>query len=465
MNRRVLGRVNNHNLIQGSYMCNLYNAADSDDDSLCDGEERFIGSYPNNADSDGDFISDTVEYVGGYRGVELIDYGVNPLRKTKLIELDYLNYHSDEPYISDYTKVAEEAITKVVEAFANAPVDNPDGSTGIDLFIDQDNVIDPMKYAFYQPRVTAYDPSYKVYEPYWYLHREQIGEDDWKQPVYNIYYPGDLDPRWTVFDRMKADHFNPAREKFFHYAISASRVYHVDEGVLEVVLGLSRGIPSSQFTISNSSSTNYEMSAMLLMHEFGHNLGLGHGGNDNVNFKANYFSIMNYNYGYLHGLSVEGVDKILDYSRLQIAGVSENNLNETSAFSPDPEGPNTERELAKYGVAYTKSQKPAASGWLSGNASSYLDFNRNGNRTDVGISADLNADGTSSTRHPASQNDWDNLYYGGSPDTLGDVFLGTKQRPTGYSVIPDLVEGCIPIKQSSEENKPTELEDALNPEM
>lgn len=33
-----------------------------------------------------------------------------------------------------------------------------------------------------------------------------------------------------------------------------------------------------------------------MMHEFGHNLGLRHGGNENKNYKPNYVSIMNYMY-------------------------------------------------------------------------------------------------------------------------------------------------------------------------
>lgn len=39
---------------------------------------------------------------------------------------------------------------------------------------------------------------------------------------------------------------------------------------------------------------NYQ--ASTLMHEWGHNLGLLHGGGDNDNYKPNYLSIMNYHY-------------------------------------------------------------------------------------------------------------------------------------------------------------------------
>jgi predicted Zn-dependent protease len=39
-----------------------------------------------------------------------------------------------------------------------------------------------------------------------------------------------------------------------------------------------------------------QQQAGTLMHEFGHNLGLRHGGNENTNRKPNYISIMSYNY-------------------------------------------------------------------------------------------------------------------------------------------------------------------------
>ena len=47
--------------------------------------------------------------------------------------------------------------------------------------------------------------------------------------------------------------------------------------------------------------------ASTVMHEFGHNLGLRHGGDENTNYKVNYFSIMNYLYQ-LNGLPTVGTD-------------------------------------------------------------------------------------------------------------------------------------------------------------
>ncbi|GAA5218069.1 PKD domain-containing protein [Corallincola platygyrae] len=51
---------------------------------------------------------------------------------------------------------------------------------------------------------------------------------------------------------------------------------------------------------------NYQ--AGTVMHEFGHNLGLLHGGHDNVNYKSNYLSVMNYLHQ-LDGLPTIGVEE------------------------------------------------------------------------------------------------------------------------------------------------------------
>lgn len=53
------------------------------------------------------------------------------------------------------------------------------------------------------------------------------------------------------------------------------------------------------------------------MHEIGHTLGLRHGGFDDVNYKPNYPSIMNYGHLMEGGLKVGGKENAIDYSRLE----------------------------------------------------------------------------------------------------------------------------------------------------
>ncbi len=66
------------------------------------------------------------------------------------------------------------------------------------------------------------------------------------------------------------------------------------------------------------------------MHELGHNLGLGHGGGDEVMNKPNYLSVMNYAFqtsGLIYDNKETGT---FDYSRSdQIPELDEAHLNET----------------------------------------------------------------------------------------------------------------------------------------
>jgi hypothetical protein len=60
------------------------------------------------------------------------------------------------------------------------------------------------------------------------------------------------------------------------------------------------------------------------MHELGHNLGLDHGGNKNVNFKPNYPSVMNYLFQFTQNVPT----RPLDYSTGDRRDLDENNLDE-----------------------------------------------------------------------------------------------------------------------------------------
>ena len=63
-----------------------------------------------------------------------------------------------------------------------------------------------------------------------------------------------------------------------------------------VTIGFSK--ESQYYSTSSADNLNYLVNsqASTLMHELGHNLGLQHGGDVDVNYKPNYFSIMNYMY-------------------------------------------------------------------------------------------------------------------------------------------------------------------------
>jgi hypothetical protein len=107
---------------------------------------------------------------------------------------------------------------------------------------------------------------------------------------------------WTVFDVLKQRHFESARLPVFHYVISADEI-----GVAPLNYGgISRGIGASDFIVSLGGfggSPPQVAQAGTFMHELGRNLGLRHGGRDDVNYKPNYLSVMNYSFG-LAGLKI-----------------------------------------------------------------------------------------------------------------------------------------------------------------
>ncbi|WP_343073312.1 hypothetical protein [Pyxidicoccus fallax] len=366
--------------VQTVYLCAL-SAPDTDGDGICNAAESRYGTSATNSDTDGDSISDFAELYG-YGGVDLRYYGANPLKKDIFVELDY--YPNLRPI--------QAALDRVTAAFAAAPVSNPNGSTGIALHL----VLD-----------------------------QQIAAADADM---------NLSPAWTDFDVIKAKYFLARRARFFHYGLIANQY---DSGGSS---GLSRGIPAHDFmvTMGNWSTPGgtEQQQAGTIMHELGHNIGLMHGGNENMNYKANYISIMSYNYQ-LNGLRVNGVNGVLDYSRLRVASASEASVSETAAFAPL--APTTEAILATYGVRIGGVLR-------SGNASANLDFNGNGVIQAGFIAQDLNNDGDSSDFINSSQNDWLALVYDGA-GTIGDPFLGATEslmkRARPFQVEPENAEPCI----------------------
>ncbi len=365
--------------VQTVYLCGLF-APDADTDGICDAAESQYGTSATSSDTDGDSISDFAELYGS-GGVDLRYYGADPKKKDVFVELDY--YPGLQPM--------QAALDRVTAAFASAPVSNPDGSTGIALHL------------VLSQQVAAADVDL------------------------------DLNPAWTDFDVIKAKYFPARRAPFFHYALIANQY---DSGGSS---GLSRGIPGHDFmvTMGNWSTPGgtEQQQAGTIMHELGHNIGLRHGGNENMNYKANYLSLMSYAYQ-LRGLRVDGTDGVLDYSRVRVASASESSLSEISAFAPA--GTTTEADLARYGVRIGTTLR-------TGTASGNLDFNGNGVIQASLIAQDLNNDGDTLDLISASQNDWTALVYDGA-GTIGDAGLGATaslKRAEPFFVVPEKTEPCI----------------------
>src|SRR5205823_6753560 len=105
------------------------------------------------------------------------------------------------------------------------------------------------------------------------------------------------------FDPVKAAHFGAPAERSSPNALNilgARRlIYHY------CIFGYSHGLTSSggsgempgndfMVTLGRWIAPAPEDQAGAFMHELGHNLGLHHGGGDDINYKPNYHSVMNY---------------------------------------------------------------------------------------------------------------------------------------------------------------------------
>lgn len=67
----------------------------------------------------------------------------------------------------------------------------------------------------------------------------------------------------------------------------------------------------------------------MFLHEFGHNLNLRHGGNENRNYKPQYQSVMNYMYS-LPGLAKNDGSLVFDYSGKKLNDLDEASLVESA---------------------------------------------------------------------------------------------------------------------------------------
>lgn len=326
------------------------------------------------ADNDGDGLCNDWELYG-HNGVDLPAMGADPNHIDIFVEIDYMVDpgfcvggvcvfgHSHKP--------KPEAIAKVVQAFKDAPVSNPDGIHGINLHVD------------FGPE-TPMKPDGAT----------------WGSLSRSNALPHDNDLSWTEFYALKNTNFDAARRQIFHYAIFAhyldgarctSGQAPMPGGDLIVSLGGWGSMIAPEACLSGLAPDavgTVDQQAGTFMHELGHNLGLNHGGSDGVNYKPNYLSVMSYAFQ-TRGLIYSGQEGTFDYSRSDtIPLLEESHLNEAV-------GLNGGSSTASYGTRWFCGASDGEGKWTNA-ANSPIDWNCNGNANQTNVQADINRSGSSS---------------------------------------------------------------------
>ncbi|HEV2120368.1 MAG TPA: right-handed parallel beta-helix repeat-containing protein [Candidatus Bathyarchaeia archaeon] len=253
--------------------------------------EITIQPSPAKLDTPGDGIPDFVAL-----SPEMQALGVDPCRKTVLVQLDYM-----QPAQGLYTfKPLQQALDIVTNAFDSAPTPAaascpyqgfPLKSTGIKLIFDVRNAI---------PEQDALS----------FTHSEPMS-----------------------FDTVKATYFDANRAHYFHYGLFINQT---SPGDTESGVGETFG---SNFIVSLGLWTNKVGSvneqAGTLMHELGHNLGLMHGGTDEVNRKPNYLSVMSYEHQVVGIITKTPTGNVtrFDYSSQALPTLNETSLNDWTVLS------------------------------------------------------------------------------------------------------------------------------------
>ncbi len=309
---------------------------------------------PTGTDSDGDGLLDSWETGGldadgdGTIDVDLPAMGADPQRADLFLEIDFGNGAT----------LTRPDIQAMKAAFAAAPYANPDGSTGINLWVDTGNLVDVSAQEHGvvdcgngldddgDGLTDGSDPDCVINNIRTaYLDGSQEGAGDCAngtdddgdtlidgadpscQVGDNLGGGGDaiagltacnLD---TAFYTAKAANFDPLRAKVFRYAISS-------------VLPAACPGTGGQGEIGGNDFIDFNQDGGTLLHELGHTLELRHGGNVNTNCKPNYVSGMNYDQQF--GIGRVGGGIIVDYAPPRRAlngstrGVVPGPLNESS---------------------------------------------------------------------------------------------------------------------------------------
>ncbi len=217
--------------------------------------------------------------------------GANWLHKDLYVEVDAMRNFSFDPA----------AVPLLQTAFADAPLSNPDLTTGINLHLVLDQTDLPL-------------------QEIW-----QSDADEWPSDQF-IFRFGYFGTESENSDSQRTT----AKAKAFRYCIVADRSSSTG------LVGIAQLNGDNMVVYHGSGAYTAEEQAGIFMHEFGHNLGLKHGGDQNTNGKPNYPSVMNYVLAWRMPWNTAFWK--LDYSRSALDNINEEHLDELIGIGT-PAGP------------------------------------------------------------------------------------------------------------------------------
>jgi len=211
-------------------------------------------------DSDGDDLPDVWE-TGGYDAdgdgtvdIDLPALGADPHRPDVFVEVDVMQGLTNPPGAAIWTGVED--------VFAAAPVINPSADSGISMVLDTGGTV---------PFTNAIDFNL--------ADNPMLGQAD--------------------FYTLKAANFdNAVRDRVYHYAIWANARPNGSSGVSDVSFATGNGGDDLIVSFDDFPASFQTDKAMIetFVHEFGHNLGLRHGGEDHSTNNPTYSSVMSYSW-------------------------------------------------------------------------------------------------------------------------------------------------------------------------
>jgi hypothetical protein len=315
---------------------------DTDGDGLADCWEANSGGSTGSGgiDFDGDGTQDVtlcaqVNINGD--GTTLTTECADPKHKDLFVEVAWMANHQPDPQaLSQTQSVATVGVQSVREAFGAAPVNNPDTTTGIRLHMQ----VDKQAVTFLNFTGTTVTS-----------HVTNVALTPCTAPASAAPSPADA----ADYDAIKAANFgvfdvaSPPSAKavnamrlavryvlFAHNVVGNPSGGSTSSGCSEVagddgVVSLGSFVSTTVNGVTHNRGTT-DQQAGTFMHEFGHLLGFQHGGEDTINNKPQYRSVMSYSRQFA-GSPIIG--RRLDYSRSEV-DLNEATLNDCTGIGSDP---------------------------------------------------------------------------------------------------------------------------------